>query len=385
MRLTGLDVRNFRNFERLELASGPRLNILVGDNGEGKTNLLESIYVLGQLRSFRGVGRAELTRWGMEYTSLRGIVDHPAHGAGLTLEMAWDGQRRLLKVQGRELNRTLDYLGHLSALVFAADSVQIVKGAPEDRRRLVDRALVSLQPAYLGLLQRYQLVLRQRNRLLKGPKCDRATMDVWNSKFAEVGADVLRARARYLVRLNRRLAQLAELKLGDATALRLRYQPAVALGNNGMVHEGEADEWVSTTKMAQCLAEGIARVERDELRFRVSLVGPQRDDISFHLHGRDLRSYGSQGEQRLAMFLVLVAMLEDLTAELGTPPLVLLDDMVAELDPRRRSLLWESLQTMDAQVFLTTTEMTPELEQLGAEVPDTQVWRVQTGKIIENR
>jgi DNA replication and repair protein RecF len=127
------------------------------------------------------------------------------------------------------------------------------------------------------------------------------------------------------------------------------------------------------------LLEGVARVERDELRARMSLVGPQRDDIGFSLEGRDLRSYGSQGEQRLATLLVLISMLEDLQVQLGTPPVVLLDDMVAELDRRRRGLLWEFLQTIGAQVFLSGTEMTADLEALCAAVPETQVWRVQAG------
>ena len=179
MRLMTLQARNFRNFDRLELVCGPRLNILVGNNGQGKTNILESIYVLGQLRSFRGVGRAELTRWGAEVVSLQGTVDHPAHRAKLTLGMSWNGQRRVLKVQGREIQRTIDYLGHLNALVFAADPVQVIKGSPEGRRRLLDRALVSLQPRYLSLLQQHQMILKHRNRLLKEPKIDLRKETAW--------------------------------------------------------------------------------------------------------------------------------------------------------------------------------------------------------------
>ena len=120
MRLMSLQTRNFRNLERLELVCGPRLNLFVGNNGQGKTNLLESVYVLGQLRSFRGVGRNDLTRWGAEVVNLQGTVEHPAHGAELTLAMSWNEQRRVLKVQGHEIQRTIDYLGHLSALVFTA-------------------------------------------------------------------------------------------------------------------------------------------------------------------------------------------------------------------------------------------------------------------------
>src|ERR671918_3230598 len=126
MRLLTLQARNFRNFERLELDCAPRLNIFVGDNGQGKTNIVESIYVLGQLRAFRGVGRTELTRWSAEVVNLQGLVEHPAHGAEVALGMSWNGQRRLLKIQGREVSRTVDYLGYLSVLAFAADSVQVI-------------------------------------------------------------------------------------------------------------------------------------------------------------------------------------------------------------------------------------------------------------------
>jgi DNA replication and repair protein RecF len=379
MRLLTLQVRNFRNFERLELACAPRLNIFVGDNGQGKTNILESIYVLGQIRSFRGAGRAELTRWGADVVNLRGTLEHPAHGAAVQLGMSWNGQRRMLKVQGQEINRTIDYLGHLNALVFAADSVQVIKGSPDGRRRLVDRALVSLQPTYLSLLQNHHSVLKQRNRLLKSPKVDRASLEVWNNKFAQVGSALVQARARYLQRLNRQLACLNELKLGSPTALQLSYQPALGPADNDKGTKGETYAGADMARTSERLLEGMTRVERDELRVHMSLVGPQRDEIGFYLEGRDLRSYGSQGEQRLATLLVLISMLEDLQVQLGTPPLVLLDDMVAELDRRRRGLLWEFLQTIGAQVFLSGTELTADLQALCAAVPETQVWRVQAG------
>jgi DNA replication and repair protein RecF len=380
MRLMTLQVRNFRNFARLELACGPRLNLLVGENGQGKTNILESIYVLGQLRSFRGVGRAELTRWGADVVSLQGTVEHPAHSSKLTLGMSWNGQRRVLKVQGREIQRAIDYLGHLNALVFAGDSVQVIKGSPEGRRRLLDRALVSLQPTYLSLLQRHHMILKQRNRLLKGPKVDRPSLEVWNTKFAEVGAEVMLARARYLKRLNHQLGRLSESKLGSSMALQLQYQPALAAGTEDKA--AAANGYVDSAKIMQRLAEGIARGEREELRARMSLLGPQRDDVSFSLEGRDLKHYGSQGEQRLAVLLVLIGMLEDLEAELGTPPIVLLDDLVAELDRRRRGLLWEFLQSICAQVFISGTELTADLEALCAAVPQTQVWKVDAGTIV---
>ena len=380
MRLMTLQARNFRNFDRLDLVCGPRLNILVGNNGQGKTNILESIYVLGQLRSFRGVGRAELTRWGAEVVNLQGTVDHPAHRAKLTLGMSWNGQRRVLKVQGREIQRTIDYLGHLNALVFAADSVQVIKGSPEGRRRLLDRALVSLQPTYLSLLQQHQMILKHRNRLLKEPKVDRVSLEVWNAKFAEVGAEVMRARASYLKRLNRQLERLSAVKLGSPTAVQVQYQPALGAGagDKEVLDHGGGDR----AQTVQHMVEGIARVERDELRARMSLIGPQRDDVSFSLEGHDLKNYGSQGEQRLAVLLILIGMLEDLEAELGTPPIVLLDDMVAELDRRRRGLLWEFLQNMRAQVFISGTELTADLEALCAAVPETQRWRVEAGDIV---
>jgi DNA replication and repair protein RecF len=380
MRLMTLQGRNFRNYARFELRCGSRLNILVGNNGQGKTNILESIYVLGQLRSFRGVGRAELTRWGEDVVSLQGTVEHPAQGSTLTLGMSWHGPRRVLKVQGRETQRAIDYLGHLNVLVFAADSVQVIKGSPEGRRRLLDRALVSLRPTYLSLLQQHQMILRQRNRLLKGPKIDRASLDVWNSKFAEVGAQVIQARARYVKRLNQQLGRLSALKLGRSTALQLQYQPALGAGvaDQNVLDNGGDDR----AETVQHLAQAMARAERDELRARVSLIGPQRDDVSFSLAGYDLKNYGSQGEQRLAVLLVLVGMLEDLEAELGTPPIVLLDDMVAELDRHRRGLLWEFLQNIRAQVFISGTELTADLEALCAAVPETQVWRVEAGSIV---
>jgi DNA replication and repair protein RecF len=192
----------------------------------------------------------------------------------------------------------------------------------------------------------------------------------------------MQARARYVERLNRQLARLSELKLGNPALLQLCYQPALGPVGNETAGDAGATGCGAIAYTAQRLVEGIARLEHDELRAGMSLIGPQRDDLSFGLEGRDLRSYGSQGEQRLAALLILIGMLEDLEAELGTPPVVLLDDMVAELDRRRRSLLWDFLQTIRAQVFLSGTELTAELTALCAAAADAQVWRVQAGKII---
>jgi DNA replication and repair protein RecF len=203
---------------------------------------------------------------------------------------------------------------------------------------------------------------------------------VWNAKFAEVGAEVVRARGRYLKRLNRQLERLSAVKLGSPTAVQVQYQPA--LGAGAADKEVPDHGWSDMAHTLQHMVEGIARVERDELRARMSLIGPQRDDVSFSLEGHDLKNYGSQGEQRLAVLLILIGMLEDLEAELGTPPIVLLDDMVAELDRRRRGLLWEFLQNMRAQVFISGTELTADLEALCAAVPETQLWRVEAGAIV---
>ncbi|HEX9871275.1 MAG TPA: hypothetical protein VGC99_22270, partial [Candidatus Tectomicrobia bacterium] len=181
-------------------------------------------------------------------------------------------------------------------------------------------------------------------------------------------------------RLNQQLGRLSALKLGSSTALQLQYQPGLGAGMDGKdVPTNSGDDGAETV---QRLTEAIARAERDEMRARVSLIGPQRDDVSFCLEGHDLKSYGSQGEQRLAVLLVLIGMLEDLEAELGTPPVVLLDDMVAELDRHRRGLLWEFLQNIRAQVFISGTELTADLEALCAAVPETQVWRVDAGSIV---
>jgi DNA replication and repair protein RecF len=216
--------------------------------------------------------------------------------------------------------------------------------------------------------------------LLKEAKIDRPSLDVWNAKFAEVGGQVVRARACYVQRLNRQLAGLSALKLGSPTALELCYQPALGTTSEAKNTVAQGNSEVGDT--VQCLVEGMARVERDEFRARMSLIGPQRDDLGFCLQGYDLKSYGSQGEQRLAVLLVLIAMLTDVEAELGTPPVILLDDMVAELDRHRRDVLWEFLQSVRAQVFISGTELTADLEALCATVPGTQVWRVDAGTVV---
>lgn len=349
MRLTRLALTDFRNYRTaaLELPSG--VNAFVGANAQGKTNLLEAIYLLGTFKSFKTTHNRELIRLGAEAAVVTGTVE--AGGLARDLEVSLTPSGRRARVNRKPVRRLEDFFGACPVILFAPEDLALAKGAPALRRRFLDRAIFTGWPAYLPALQAYLSAAQQKQALLRtvphrGPAAD-ATREAWDAALVRHGVEVIRRRARLVADLAPHLTaayrRLAGERAGEA---QVAYRPGAR------VDPGAPD-------LEAALAAAVEAAAPDEQRRGVVLVGPHRDDLLLTLGGRDVRLYGSQGEQRSLVVALKLAELALLTERLGTTPLFLLDDVASELDAARRQGLVGALADAGAQVFLTTTDLDP--------------------------
>ena len=357
MHLAHLRLRDFRNYARLDADFAPGFHLLLGDNAQGKTNILEAIYLMATLRSFRGVGGAQMIRHGQKGYYIGGNVI--AQG-NREIKMFWSASERKLALGGQPVKKLTDYLGVLRTVVFCTEDLQLVKGTARARRRFLDLLLAQTQPAYLPLLQRYMRAVRARNALLKQHAVDEAALDSFSQELVKLGDEVICAR-RELVPKFSPLARLAYRRISnDAEELRIEYQPSVK----------------------KDFAVELAQSRNRERNYRSTLVGPHRDDLQLLLNEKSAAQFGSEGQKRTLAIALKMAQAEFLAGIHGSPPILLIDDVMGELDVKRRSgflPLLESARKTSGQVFMTATEENWPRE-LGK---DLQRWEVKNGTLLK--
>ncbi len=355
MHLAHLRLRDFRNYARLDVDFAPGFQLLLGDNAQGKTNILEAIYLLATLRSFRGVGGAQMIRHGQKgYFAGATVVGQGRH----EIKMYWSANERKLGLDGQPVRKLTDYLGVLRVVVFCAEDLLLIKGAARNRRRFIDLLLSQTHPTYLPLLQRYTRALRSRNALLKQRNVDEAALESFTRELIQLGDPLIQLRRELVPRLSP-LARLAYRRISnDAEELRLEYQSSVK------------------TDFAVELAQSRQR----ERTCRSTLIGPHRDDLQFQLNSQSAMQFGSEGQKRTLAIALKMAQAEYLTGIHGAPPILLIDDVMGELDAKRRGgflPLLERTHHTRGQVFMTCTEENWPKE-LGR---DLQRWEVKAGSL----
>jgi DNA replication and repair protein RecF len=326
-RLVRLDVRDFRNLQHVELAPPPNGFVVVGENGQGKTNLLEAIHYLQLLRSARGARDQDVVRFGADAFHVSATIDTDArHEIGVGFERA--GKRKRVRLDGAVPERLSDALGALPSVMFSPDDVELIAGAPTVRRRFLDIMLAVTSRGYLAALQRYRAALVRRNAALReamrASRQDEASVAAWEPALAEHGATILAERRAWIEATGQRLGALCR-EIGESASVSVRYAATLAA-------EGE-----SRTALAGALAAALADKRRHDLRRGLTHVGPHRDDLVITIDGRDLRTFGSAGQQRSAAIALRMLEAATVTARTGRAPLFLLDDPFAELDVRRSS------------------------------------------------
>ena len=363
MILESIQAYHFRNLSG-ELHLGPRLNIILGSNGQGKTNWLEGIYLLSRTRSFRTQRLRESIKFGEETAYVRGRVSSGSD-VRRDLQVTLQGNTKSISVNGKR-EQLARYLSQLQVFAFTADELEVVRGVPDARRRFIDRGVASLQPAYVQTVSDYNRVIKQKNRILQEANERRMSLlevedlvSPWNEHLTKIAAELHRARTDYIVRIN----EVLERGLFEQREVHITYVSSL---------EGKGD----TGDYQSLLSHRLKLRLQAELSAGRSLIGPHRDDLEILLEGREMRVFGSAGQQRSALLLLDLAAISLYNSWHGDYPLFLIDDVDAELDERRIRHLLEYLESR-TQTFITTSKRS----HLEGFLSRANVYQIEDGKI----
>lgn len=347
MYLDQIELQNFRNYETASLSFSPSINVLIGENAQGKTNLIESIYFLAMSRSHRTSKDREMIRWDSDFSKVKGQLIKKSHSVPLEIVLSKRGKNA--KLNHLEQKKLSDYIGQLNVILFAPEDLSLVKGSPSVRRKFIDMELGQMNKIYLHHLAQYQRILKQRNQFLKraryDKKYDEVYMDVLTEQLAAEGAEVLYYRFRFVTQLNK-WAKEVQADISDRKEeLVIRYKTSA-----------NATENMTKEELFEHLKEDYEAVKPQEIDQGTTTVGPHRDDLVFYVNDRNVQTYGSQGQQRTTALSLKLAEIELMHEITGEYPILLLDDVLSELDDSRQTHLLNSIQNK-VQTFITTTSL----------------------------
>ena len=342
-----LHLANYRNYETLSLQFSPQINVFIGENAQGKTNVIESIYVLAMAKSHRTTNDKELIHWSADYGKIKGVIEKKYGAIPIELNISKKGKKG--KVNHIEQNRLSDYIGQMNVVMFAPEDLNIVKGSPQVRRRFIDMEIGQISPVYLHDLLNFQKILKQRNQYLKMNQgklmMNDLMLDVYTEQYIQASIKIIQKRFQFMELLQ----QWAEpIHFGISRGLEkllVKYQPVTGMLSNFTIEE-----------MTQHFEKKIIEVRQRELERGVTLVGPHRDDLQFIVNDYDVQTFGSQGQQRTTALSLKLAEIELIKQETGESPILLLDDVLSELDDYRQSHLLNTIQG-EVQTFVTTTSV----------------------------
>ena len=372
MRLCNIGLRDYRNYEALSLEFDPGVNLIVGDNAQGKTNLLEAIAYLGSGRSFRAQKTGEMIRFGADFADISGDVFSQERQQSLRWVLFSGSRPRQLYRNGAKKRTAGDICGVLSTVLFCPEDLMVLKTGAAPRRRLGDHALCQLRPNYDAALTEYNRILEQKNRILKDRHENPALLEIlpeYNTRLCQVGALLISYRARFYDSLGKAAAVYHGNFSGGAEDFTLQYRTVSTV----------KDPFAPVQELTQALLEHLESHYRAELESAQCLTGPHKDDFDVDLNGISLKAYGSQGQTRTAAISLKLAQRELMGREAGEEPVLLLDDVLSELDPGRQDFVLN--QITSGQVFITCCEP-GRFTKLGKTV-EIQKGKVNLASLIE--
>lgn len=357
MNITSLELQNYRNYEAASISFARGINILYGDNAQGKTNILEAIYLCSTTKSHRGSKDRELIRFGQEEAHIRLLLEKKGVDHRIDMHLK-KNKTKGAAIDRLPIRRASELLGMLHAVFFSPEDLRIIKNGPQERRKFVDMVLCSMDKSYLYVLEQYQKVLNQRNHLLKQIifRSDLVeTLDIWDEQMVTYGIEVIKKRQYFIESINEMIGSIHNSLTGGREVLTLVYEPSVQI-----------EEYRGAV---------LSRREKD-LKNCSTAIGPHRDDISFLVNGIDIRKFGSQGQQRTAALSLKLSEIKLVERVIKDKPILLLDDVLSELDDKRKKYLLDNIKNIQTIITCTGVE-----EFLESRMPIDQVYHVKEGRI----
>lgn len=354
MKLEKIKLNNFRNYEYEEIQFSDRVNILVGENGQGKTNLLEAIYILSTSKSFKKARFSEMIKFGEEYFRVEGHFD-----GGRSVSIAVDrNKKKKIKIDDNLIKKNSDLMENFYSIVFSPEDLSIIKDAPSVRRSFINREICQLDRIYFEDLVMYNRVLRQRNAILKDQGGE-LLLEAFDTELERYGKRIIRRRRKHIEEISPFFHEIYDRMCQGREEASVHYRPNLE----------EEDEFLDV----------LASKRENELRMKTTLVGPHRDDLKIIINGKDGRQYGSQGQQRSAALSLKLASIKMIEKIKGITPVLLLDDVMSELDQGRQEYLLSA--TEDIQTFLT---MTSGHEAIINRFPENSKYTITGGRVEKN-
>ena len=347
MYIEELALKDYRNYETLSAEFENKVNVILGENAQGKTNVMESIYVLAMAKSHRTSNDKDLIRWDREYAKIEGRVQKQYSSLPLQLVISKKGKKA--KCNHIEQQKLSQYVGNLNVVMFAPEDLNLVKGSPQVRRRFIDMEIGQVSPIYLHDMSQYQKILQQRNHFLKmmqiKKQTDQTMLEILTEQFIQVGVRIILKRFEFLRMLEKWAGPIHQGISRGLETLKIEYKPSV-----------DVLEDQDLSKMIISFEEKFSKVKAREIERGTTLFGPHRDDLLFFVNDRDVQTFGSQGQQRTTALSVKLAEIELIHTQIGEYPILLLDDVLSELDDYRQSHLLNTIQGK-VQTFVTTTSV----------------------------
>lgn len=363
MYLTKIELKNFRNYEEQEILFDKKVNIITGKNAQGKTNLLESLYIMSLGKSFRTNKDTDMIGFGKDYFRVKSTSIK--EGRELEIEIYIGKEGKIIKINGIKAERNIDILENVFMVVFSPEDLKIVKDEPEKRRRFIDRELCQIKPLYYKYLGKYKRILQHRNSLLKQQEINMDLLAVWDENLAEYGARIIQERSSFIEKLNLISRNISTRITNGKEKLEISY-------------ESNVEKKESIDEQKYLLKKALNKNIKYDIFRRNTSVGPHKDDIKLSIEGIDIRRFGSQGQQRTAALSLKLAEIKMIKEETGFSPILLLDDVLSELDHERQKFLIESMG--EVQLFITTTEINEELKN---HMWKGKIFLVEKGKVTE--
>lgn len=360
MKIKKIILKNYRNYDNLEIDFNDNLNIIIGDNAQGKTNLLESIYVLAVTKSFLSITDKGLIKFDNKFSIIKGVLD--CNKSKDNLEILFNDNGKVVRINNKEIKKLSDYISKMNVVIFSTDNIRMFKESPGARRKYFNVQISQMNRKYLKLLNDYNVILRQRNEFLKiinlNKKSDMDYLDILDNKYVDISLEIYNYRNEYVDSINNYLDDMF-YSITNNKGIKLKY-----------IYNMDKDRKVLLDKIKKNL--------NKEIMYKMTLIGPNRDDFCFYLDNKNFSLYGSQGQIRSAVLALKMSEVLLFTDKIGDSPILLLDDMFSELDINKRNNILRHLIN-DVQTVITTTD----IENISEDIrKKANVYKIENGKII---